>query len=230
MTGIIRKAVLQIVDAENQLASLRKRIDYLGSQKRENKIPTGLKIKSVKAKASAENTNALQSKFDEIIKEAENKLLDVSIENLRAEFAVAETNYEKQKEELAVTLARWRSTVQLKDENFRALANEYMEMAKDFADTLYFECIAEKTSKTLLHSLKVELEPSEQSIREMVKLGVARSFKSKLTLRRREKQLLSSRSSPKRVGLPVESLVLVLPIEGIVSQDPVQDLGLRTGK
>ena len=105
-----------------------------------------------------------------------------------------------------------------------------MEMAKDFADTLYFECIAEKASKTLLNSLKVELEPSEQSIREVVKLEVARSFKVKLTLRRREKQLLSSRSSPKRVGLPVESLVLVLPIEGIVSQDPVQDLGLRTGK
>ena len=79
-------------------------------------------------------------------------------------------------------------------------------MAKYFADTLYFECIAEKASKTPLYSLKVEknkkrksekmdgvnFETSEQSIRKMVKIEVARSFKAKVDTKAKGKENFSA--------------------------------------
>lgn len=88
-TANLKKAVLKIVDSENQLTALRRRIEHLEKQKVENTVRKGLKLKTVKAKATSENASCLQGKFNDIIKEAESKLLEASIANLRVEFATA---------------------------------------------------------------------------------------------------------------------------------------------
>ena len=56
------------------------RIKLLGHHAAAGTIPKGLHIRNVKAKA---NNETLQAKFDDIIREAEVKLLDAAIDSLR---------------------------------------------------------------------------------------------------------------------------------------------------
>ena len=66
------------------------RIKILRHHTAEGTIPKGLRIRNVKAKG---NNETLQAKFDDIIREAELKLLDAAIDNLR-------TDVEANREEL----------------------------------------------------------------------------------------------------------------------------------
>ena len=69
-------------------------------------VPKGLKIKPVKAKSKSED---LQKKFDNILHEAELKLLDVTLESLRKEVLETEQSVAHCKEDIKATIDRWRS-------------------------------------------------------------------------------------------------------------------------
>ena len=79
--SILKKKVYLLVDTENALSQSHRRITHLEKQFQENTVPKGLKIKPVKAKSKSED---LQTKFDDILHEAElNLFLGVTLESLR---------------------------------------------------------------------------------------------------------------------------------------------------
>ncbi|KAK2564051.1 hypothetical protein P5673_012269 [Acropora cervicornis] len=80
--SILKKKVYLLVDTENALSQSHRRIKHLEEQIQQNTVPKGLKIKPVKAKSKSED---LQKKFDDILHQAELKLLEVMLESLHKE-------------------------------------------------------------------------------------------------------------------------------------------------
>ena len=149
---VIKKLVQSLIDAENQLYSLQNRRERLQSSKRDGKVPSGLKIKNIIAKGS--NPQALQEKFDAIIKEAESKLLDTTIESLQEEEQLANERCKKEKEKISTTIDSWRKSFKASDSSLDIEAEEYVKLAKSFADNFYFQCAATRTSKRVADNLK----------------------------------------------------------------------------
>lgn len=71
--SILKKKVYLSVDTENALSQYHRRIKHLEEQIQQNTVPKGLKIKPVKAKSKSED---LQKKFEDILHQAELKLLE----------------------------------------------------------------------------------------------------------------------------------------------------------
>ena len=110
--SILKKKVYLLVDTENALSQSHRRIKHLEEQLQQKTVPKGLKIKPVKAKSKSED---LQKKFDNILNEAELKLLDVTLESLRKEVLETEQSVAHCKEDIKATIDRWRSSFPLKD-------------------------------------------------------------------------------------------------------------------
>ena len=80
---VLRKAVRLRMDADKAHSNLLSRVKRLEEHLSKGTIPTGLRIASIQAKGR--NVETLQAKFDEIVYEAEVKMLEATIENLRSE-------------------------------------------------------------------------------------------------------------------------------------------------
>ena len=182
--AILKKKVLSLVDTENALSRSLGRIKHLEEQLQQKAVPKGLKIKSVKAKSKSEE---LQKKFDEIIQEAELKLLDATLESLRREVLETKNSIASFKEDLKTTIGRWRSSFPLNDETSSQKADLLAAHADKFVDDLYFQYAAHNTSKALQESLikeektkkrklgmETEFTVTEESIRDIVKAEVQR--------------------------------------------------------
>ena len=72
-------------DIENSQSGLLARIKILEQHAAAGTIPSGLRIQNVTAKG--QNADTLQVEFDDIIHEAERKLLSAVIKNLRSDVA-----------------------------------------------------------------------------------------------------------------------------------------------
>ena len=182
--SILKKKVHLLVDTENTLSRSLERIKHLEEQQQQRTVPKGLKIKSVKAKSKSED---LQKKFDDIIQEAELKLLDATLESLRREVHETESSITSSKDDLKTTIDRWRSSFPLKDEKSTSKADLLAERADKFVDDFYFHLTAHNTSKSLQESLtkeekakkrhvgmETEFAVTEESIRDIVKAEVQR--------------------------------------------------------
>ena len=110
--SILKKKVYLLVDTENALSQSHRRIKHLEEQLQQKTVPKGLTIKPVKAKSKSEY---LQKNFDNILHEAELKLLDVTLESLRKEVLETEHSVAHCKEDIKATIDRWRSSFSLKD-------------------------------------------------------------------------------------------------------------------
>ena len=84
--AILRKKVHERQDIEKSHLSLLAKIKLLQKHLADGTIPSGLRIHRVKAKGPDAET--LQVKFDEIISEAQFKLLDALADSLRANVKV----------------------------------------------------------------------------------------------------------------------------------------------
>jgi len=84
--AILRKKVHERQDIEKSHLSLLAKIKLLQKHLADGMIPSGLRIHRVKAKGPDAET--LQVKFDEIISEAQFKLLDALADSLRANVKV----------------------------------------------------------------------------------------------------------------------------------------------
>ena len=104
LESLLRKKVHVLIEAENSHMHLVDRAKFLESQKSTGNVPKGLTIKRVTAKGKS--TEILQAKFDEILREAETKLLDASLENLRTEIESAATFVSTCQKDLDDTLSR----------------------------------------------------------------------------------------------------------------------------
>ena len=137
----------------------------------------------VKAKSKSED---LQKKFDNILNEAELKLLDVTLESLRKEVLETEQSVAHCKEDIKATIDWWRSLFPLKDKKSTRKADLLAKHASKFVDDFYFQCTANKTSKALLDALskeekartqpdvETEFSLTEESVRDIVQAEVQR--------------------------------------------------------
>ena len=110
--SILRKKVGPCQDSKKSHAALMARIKVLEHHKAEGTIPKGLHIRNVKAK---DNNETLQEKFDNIIREAEVKLLDAAIDSLRRDVEVNQDELREREGNIDGTIAQWRThLVQIK--------------------------------------------------------------------------------------------------------------------
>ena len=180
---VLKNLVRSLVDAENQLYGLQDRRQRLESNRRDGKVPSGLKIRNITAKGK--NAETLQQKFNEVLKEAELKLLDATIEALQIEKQHFEQRCTEEKQKVLTAIENWRSSFKASDPSLDIEADQLVISAKSFADDFYFECAAERTSKRVAEDMKkaskaakrtermeTEFAVNEQSIQDMVQRAV----------------------------------------------------------
>ena len=180
---VLKNLVHSFIEAENQLFGLQERRQRLESSKSDGKVPSGLKIRSVTAKGR--NAENLQAKFNNIIKEAELKLLDATIKALHNEEQQAKERCTEEKQNIVTAIESWKGSFQSSDSSMDIEADEFVKSAKLFADNFYFECAATRASKRVAENIKkaskeakrtermeTEFIPNEQSIRDMVDRAV----------------------------------------------------------
>lgn len=182
---VLKKLVHSFIDAENQLFALQERKQRLESFKSDGKVPKGLKISNVAAKGR--NAERLQQTFDGILREAESKLLDATIEALQSEEQQLKDGCVEEKQKVFTSIETWRSSFKSSDPSLDIEADEFVKSAKSFADYFYFECAAKRTSKRVADSIKkankaaknvermeAQFTVNEESINDLVQRTVQR--------------------------------------------------------
>lgn len=185
---VLKNLIRSLVDAENQLYGLQDRRERLESNRRDGKVPSGLKIRSITAKGK--NAENLQQKFTEVLKEAELKLLDATIEALQIEEQQITQRCTEEKQKVLTAIENWRSSFKASDPSLDIEADQFVISAKSFADDFYFECAAERTSKRVAEDIKktakaakktermeTEFAVNEQSIQDMVQRAVRQELR-----------------------------------------------------
>ena len=133
----------------------------------------------------AKNAENLQQKFNEVVKEAELKFLDATIEALQLEEQQTKQRYTEEKQKVLTAIEDWRSSFKASDSSLDIDADQFVISAKSFADDFYFECAAERTSKRVAENIKkaskaaksaermeTKFTVNEQSIKDMVQRAV----------------------------------------------------------
>jgi len=154
-------------------------------------VPSGLKIRCVTTKGR--NAQLLQDQFNNIIKEAEVKLLDTTIASLETEEQQAKKRCAVEKQKIFAAIETWRTSFQSSDSSLDIQADEFVKSAKCLADSFYFECAATQASKRVVESIKraskeakrtkqmeTEFTANKQSVRDMVQRAVGQEV-SKLS-------------------------------------------------
>ena len=126
---VLRKAVRLRVDADKAHSKLLSRVKRLDEHLSKGTIPVGLRIASIQAKGK--NVETLQAKFDDIIREAEVKMLEATIENLRSEIKDHQEDVRVASANVDGTIARWKVEL-LKNEISELQANSLVEIAIEF--------------------------------------------------------------------------------------------------
>ena len=187
---VFKKLVHSFMDAENQLYGLQIREKRLESFKSDGKVPSGLKINVV---AKGQRAQSLHEKFSIITKETEIKLLEATIEALNNEEQQANERCKEEKKNIDTAIESWRESFQTSASSLEVEADEFVQSAKCFADSFYFECAATRASKRVSETIKkvtketkrtdkmeTEFSSDEQSIRDMVNRAVQKEV-SKLS-------------------------------------------------
>ena len=161
------------------------RIKVLEHHAAEGTIPKGLRIRNVKAKG---NNETLQAKFDDIIREAEVKLLDAAIDSLRRDVEVNQDEFREREEDIDGTIAQWRTHLVQNKEITSEQADSLVQTALAFAENLYSDNAVIQASKALQAEISLKesklwesmdsnetFVPSEQSIREIIRQELHRT-------------------------------------------------------
>ena len=172
----LKTLVRKFVEAENELYALQERIKRLKDSKSEGKVPTGLVVHRINAKGR--NSQVLQERFDAILRDAELKLLDATIEALTQDEQQYKERCTTEKENLAAIINAWRSSFQASEASMSIDADHFVASAKCFVNDFYFQCVAIRTSKKVAGDIKkaakeanrmeTEFQPNEQSIKDIV--------------------------------------------------------------
>ena len=175
---VLRKAVRMRVDADKAHSSLIGRIKLLEEHAAQSTSPSGLRIKKVQAKG--QNVDALQAKFDGIIREAEVQLLEATIDHLRSEVKVKAIHATTAN--IDGTIARWKEQL-LKNDISNAKATSLVEAAVAFVEKLSKDTAVSRASKVLQAEISRTAKnrsqammddsevfvPSEESIRDIIR-------------------------------------------------------------
>ena len=177
---VLRKAVRMRVDADKAHSSLIGRIKLLEEHAAQGTSPSGLRIKKVQAKG--QNVDALQAKFDGIIREAEVQLLEATIDHLRSEVKDHQEAIRATTANIDGTIARWKEQL-LKNDISNAKATSLVEAAVAFVEKLSKDTAVSRASKALQAEISRTAKnrsqammddsevfvPSEESIRDIIR-------------------------------------------------------------
>ena len=172
-------------------------------------MPSGLKIRCVATKGR--NAQLFQDQFNNIIKEAEVKLLDTIIASLETEEQQAKERCAVEKQKIFAAIETWRTSFQSSDSSLDIKADEFVKSAKCFADSFYFECAATRASKRVVENTKrafTEAKRTEQMETEFTvnsqsatwyNMPFDRKFPRSPQFLRQEKQLHCPEKIPRAV-------------------------------
>lgn len=177
---VLRKAVRQRLDAEKAYSTLQTRIKLLEEHSSQGTTPSGLRIKQIQAKGP--NVDTLQAKFDDIVREAEVKLLEATIANLRSEVKDHQEAIRVTMANIDGTIARWKVELR-KHELSETKADSLVEAAAAFVEKLTKDTAVSRASRALQAEInrtakrrsQTEMDesdgfvPSEDSIRDIVR-------------------------------------------------------------
>ena len=193
----LKTLIRKFVEAENELYALQERIKRLKDSKSEGKVPTGLIVHRINAKGR--NSQALQNRFDAILREAELKLLDTTIEALTEDEQQYKERCATEKENVTATIDAWRSSFQASEATLSIDADHFVASAKSFVNDFYFQCVAIRTSKKVAGDIKkaakeanrvqrmeTEFQPNEQSIKDMVTREVQKELSKLQTAKNKQ--------------------------------------------
>ena len=178
---VLRKAVRLRMDADKAHSSLLSRVKRLKEHLSKDTVPAGLRIASIQAKGK--NVEALQAKFDEIAHEAEVKMLEATIENLRSEIKDAQEAVRVATANVDGTIARWKVELR-KNEISESKATSLVEAAIAFVEQITKDTAVSRASKALQTEINRKVSrsdkmdddevfvPSEETIRDIVRYEV----------------------------------------------------------
>ena len=156
---VLRKAVRLRMDADKAHSNLLSRVKRLGEHLSKGTIPAGLRIASIQAKGK--NVEALQAKFDEIVHEAEVKMLEATVENLRSEIKDAQEAVRVASANVDGTIARWKVEL-LKKEISESKATSLVEAAVAFVEQITKDIAISRASKALQTEINRKVSRSEK--------------------------------------------------------------------
>ena len=188
--AILRKKVRECLDIEKSHSSLLARIKLLEKHAADGTIPTGLRIQRIKAKG--QRAEALQAKFDDIIRDAELKLLDAATDSLRIDVVAHQEAIQKREKDINGTIAQWKTHLAKVKEITSDQVNNLTESAAAFVVKLSSDNAVAQASKALQAEItrKETIErqesmemneafvPTEQSIREVIRQEIHRTQSS----------------------------------------------------
>ena len=102
---VLKKLIHSFIDAKNQLFALQGHKQRLESFKSNGKVPKGLKNRNVATKGR--NTERLQQTIDGILREAESKLLDATIEALQIKEQQLKDGCVEEKQKVITSIEIW---------------------------------------------------------------------------------------------------------------------------
>ena len=184
--SILRKKVRERLDIEKIQTSLLARIKVLERNAAAGTLPSGLRIQSVRTKGQdAETLQAKPyAKFDEVIREAEQKLLDAVITHLRYNVEESKKAIQEREEDIDGTIAQWKSYLQKSKEitsgQVDSLVEAAVKVSSDSAvarasKALQKEINGKETTKRESMDSSEAFVPSEQSIREIIRQKIHRT-------------------------------------------------------
>ena len=158
--SILRKKVRERLDIEKTKSSLLARIKLLEKHTSECTIPSGLRIQHIRAKG--QNADMLQAVFEDIILDAEQKLLDAAIDNLRKDAEACQEQIQEQEKDVDGTIAQWKTYLLKVSEITPDQVEKLVETAAAFVEKLSSQRAVAQASK----SLQAEITQRESNKRE----------------------------------------------------------------
>ena len=207
--SILRKKVRERLDIEKTKSSLSARIKLLEKHASERTTPLGLRIQRVRAKG--QNAGALQAVFEDIILDAERKLLDAAIDNLRKNVVACQEEIQEHEKDIDGTIAQWKTHLLKVKEITPDQVEKLVETAATFAEKLSSESAVTRASKSLQaeiaqrESTKREdmdsnepFVPTESSIREIIRQEIHHTKEPHTASGNRQRKVSFSDNSGRR--------------------------------
>ena len=151
---VLKRLVHRLIDSENAFYALGDRIKKLETSVLDETCPKGLTIKPVKA--TGKRSQLLQREFDAILNDAQTRIIEVTIKDLRDQETEASKLCGENRDKIEHSLAEWRKKFRCADETFLPDADKHLDKARKFVEDFYFQCASIRASKELQESLKRE--------------------------------------------------------------------------
>ena len=207
--SILRRKVCERLDIEKTKSSLLARIKLLRKHASERTIPSGLRIQRIRAKG--QNADRLQAVFEDIIHDAELKLLDAAIDNLHSDEKACQEEIQEREKDIEGTIAQWKTHLLKVTEITPDQVEKLVEAAAAFVEKLSSESAVARASKSLQAEIaqrestkresmdsNEQFVPTESSIREIIRQEIHHTQDPHTAIGHRQRKVSFSDNSGRR--------------------------------